>query len=136
MIAITTGCREGEIAALEWKYINFDKRTITIEQSLTEVVEKGLVLKTTKNGRDRIVSIPDSLVETLKTHKAKRNGETLAIKDKQNEEWKTITFCLQISLENPFVLIRLVSGGPDLLIKLKSRKFVFTTCDIPLPPSL
>ena len=48
MIAITTGCREGRWQGLEWKYINFDKRTITIEQSLTEVVEKGLVFKNHK----------------------------------------------------------------------------------------
>ncbi|MFE8697929.1 tyrosine-type recombinase/integrase [Cytobacillus sp. FJAT-53684] len=87
-LAITTGARQGEIAALEWKHINTDKHTVLIEQALTEVIGEGVRLKSTKNDRNRIVSFPESLSKMLKTLKARRNEETLAIKDIQDETWK------------------------------------------------
>lgn len=85
MLAISTGAREGEIAALEWKHIDFEKRTVLIEQSLTEVVGEGVRVKTTKNERFRIVSLPDPLLKMLKKLKLQRTHEKLLIGDRR--EW-------------------------------------------------
>jgi integrase len=101
MLAITTGAREGEIAALEWKHIDMEKKTVLIEQSITEVIGKGVQLKSTKNERTRIVSLPESLVNMLKKLKAIRNEETLAIKDKQEKEWEDHYFIFANEFNKP-----------------------------------
>ena len=35
LIAISTGLRRGELCALDWKYIDLDKQTLSVEQSVT-----------------------------------------------------------------------------------------------------
>jgi len=85
LLAISTGAREGEIAALEWKHIDFEKSTVYIEQSLTEVVGEGVKLKSTKNERCRSVSLPSSLLGMLKKLKVQRTHEKLLVGDMK--EW-------------------------------------------------
>ena len=85
MLALSAGAREGEIAALEFKHINFEKGVINIEQSLTEVVGEGVKLKSTKNERYRFVSLPTPLLVMLKKLKVQRTHEKLLAGDKN--EW-------------------------------------------------
>lgn len=91
-LAITIGARQGEIAALEWKHFDFEKKTILIEQSLSETTEEGLILKATKNDRYRYVSIPKTLIPMLKNYKARQGEEQLAISDQLDENWKEHSF--------------------------------------------
>lgn len=91
-LAITTGARQGEIAALEWNHIDTEKNTLLIEQSLTEVVGKGVMVKSTKSGRIRAVSLPVSLVNMLKKLKTKQNEEQSKISDKLDKDWKDHNF--------------------------------------------
>lgn len=86
LLAISTGAREGEIAALEWKHIDFEKGTIFIEQSLTEVVGEGVRLKSTKNERCRTVSIPHHLLKLLEKFNEQSIRERDLIEDKL--EWQ------------------------------------------------
>ncbi|MCM3528306.1 site-specific integrase [Cytobacillus oceanisediminis] len=65
-LAVSTGAREGEIAGLEWKHVDFEKGTIRIEQAITEIKGKGVQIKGTKTGKDRTVSVPEKLLELLK----------------------------------------------------------------------
>ncbi|MCQ6275796.1 site-specific integrase [Bacillus sp. V3B] len=99
LLATSTGAREGEIAALEWKHIDDKKGTVLIEQSLTEVIGEGVKLKSTKNERNRVVSLPAPLLDMLKTLKAKRNAEKLAIADIW--EWKDHYFIFSNELGKP-----------------------------------
>ncbi|MDF2791270.1 MAG: hypothetical protein K0S80_4372, partial [Neobacillus sp.] len=85
LLALSAGAREGEIAALEFKHINFEKSVVHIEQSLTEVVGEGVKLKSTKNDRYRFVSIPAPLLAMLKKLKVQRTHERLLAGDKN--EW-------------------------------------------------
>ncbi|MGM0903104.1 MAG: tyrosine-type recombinase/integrase [Bacillota bacterium] len=85
LLALSTGAREGEIAALEWKHIDFEKSTVYIEQSLTEVVGEGVKLKSTKNERCRSVSLPSPLLGMLKKLKVQRTHEKLMVGDMK--EW-------------------------------------------------
>ncbi|USK41377.1 site-specific integrase [Cytobacillus firmus] len=66
LLAVSTGAREGEIAGLEWKHVDFEKGTIRIEQAITEIKGKGVQIKGTKTGKDRTVSVPEKLLEVLK----------------------------------------------------------------------
>jgi len=83
LLALSTGAREGEIAALEFKHIDFDNCKIKIEQSITPVKGKGLKVKSTKNGKERTVSVPKPLIEMLDKLHTERKKEKLKAGDKK-----------------------------------------------------
>lgn len=83
-IAVMTGAREGEIAGLEWKHIDLDKQTIVFEQTIVEEKGVGVTVRPgLKGGKDKIVSIPDSLAALLSEYKKVRKIE----KEAAQEEW-------------------------------------------------
>ncbi|MDC3412565.1 tyrosine-type recombinase/integrase [Terrihalobacillus insolitus] len=65
-VAAVVGAREGEIAALEEKHLDFKNNTITIEQALVNITGEELKLKSTKTDRARKVSAPNDLMKALK----------------------------------------------------------------------
>ncbi|NOU92246.1 tyrosine-type recombinase/integrase [Paenibacillus sp. LMG 31456] len=74
-LALMTGMRQGEILGLRWKDINFDKKIITVRQTLThygKCLKSGA--KTTSS--ERIISLPDQLISILK----KQQNEYMAFK--------------------------------------------------------
>lgn len=67
---LLTGMRRGELCGLNWDDIDFEKKKIYIQRSYSEQPRHGVVLKGTKTiGSTRLISIPDILVEELKTYK-------------------------------------------------------------------
>ncbi|SDJ77016.1 tyrosine-type recombinase/integrase [Salimicrobium halophilum] len=68
--AAVLGAREGEIAALEGKHLDFDNNAILVEQALVVAIGEGLQLKSTKTGRTRKVSVPEDLMKALKKLRA------------------------------------------------------------------
>ncbi|MBC1921947.1 site-specific integrase [Listeria grayi] len=69
-IALITGCREAELAALEWKHIDFVENEITFEQTAIMVVGEGVRIKPgTKNGETGKVDIPTWLSALLESYK-------------------------------------------------------------------
>ncbi|MEH7493593.1 tyrosine-type recombinase/integrase [Neobacillus niacini] len=84
LLAITTGARQGEIAGLEWKHIDFDKKTILIEQSITDATGVGVKVKTTKNERNRVVSLPVYLLQML----VKLNSQRTREKEQMGDHWE------------------------------------------------
>lgn len=79
VLALATGMRRGEIAALRWADIEFDVGKVRVERSL-EQTNSGLVFKApkTKAGR-RIISIPPSIVAVLRDHWRQRQEQRLAL---------------------------------------------------------
>lgn len=63
MIMMFSGLRRGELTALRWSDIDFQKKTILVTRSYNF---KQREFKTPKNGKSRIVSIPQILVDYLK----------------------------------------------------------------------
>lgn len=63
-ITLVSGCRAGEIAALESKHLHSKKNTLFIEQSMS-IDDKKLIVKSTKTDRTRSVSIPKQLMDEL-----------------------------------------------------------------------
>lgn len=83
-IAVMTGAREGEIAGLEWKHIDLDKQTVLFEQTIVEEKGVGVTVRSgLKGGKDKLVSIPDSLAALLAEYKEVRENE----KSAAQEEW-------------------------------------------------
>ncbi|MFC7321067.1 tyrosine-type recombinase/integrase [Halobacillus campisalis] len=74
-IAFVTGCREGELVAIEGRHILPEKSAIRFEQSLTQVKGEGLKVKSIKNGMDGTAAVPvelmtmiDKIVKEKKRH--------------------------------------------------------------------
>lgn len=65
-----TGCRKGEIFALNWQDIDFDNKTISITKNLTRKVKnKTYDITSTKTNTNRAIMIPDTMIELLQKYK-------------------------------------------------------------------
>lgn len=70
MIVLFMGIRRGELAGLEWKDIDFEKRFMKISRSCYDVQGFGRITKEPKTELSkRVISIPDKLLEQLQTYK-------------------------------------------------------------------
>lgn len=57
MLALATGMRRGEICALRWRSVDFDRGTVHVIESL-EQTREGIRFKPPKSGRTRAVTLP------------------------------------------------------------------------------
>lgn len=64
MLLMLSGLRRGEATALTWNDIDFDKKTISVTKSYDF---KQHEIKPPKNGKSRIVYVPELLIDYLKT---------------------------------------------------------------------
>jgi integrase len=78
-LALFTGARRGEIAALRWSGIDLDRRSATISESLTLTRGNGLSFKGTKTGAVRAIPLNTLAIEALRLQKARQNQERLRI---------------------------------------------------------
>ncbi|WP_200415987.1 tyrosine-type recombinase/integrase [Virgibacillus salexigens] len=62
-LAIVGGMRRGEILAITEKEINGNE--LLIHRSLQHTKDKGLVLKPTKTGEERTITLPDGIIQEL-----------------------------------------------------------------------
>lgn len=64
-----TGMRKGEIQALTWNDIDFDKKEITVNKTLSIKTQEEYKITTTKNYINRKVKMSKILIEVLLEHK-------------------------------------------------------------------
>ncbi len=64
LLALNTGLRFGELIALTWKDIDFEKRLLTINKAIA----KG-VLGSTKSNKNRYIPLTNSVIEMLRQRK-------------------------------------------------------------------
>lgn len=78
-LAILGGFRRGELLALTWSDIDFDKCVIDINKSLAKTKAAGAIIKTTKNkSSDRLVSVPEECIRLLKEVRAEQRVNQFA----------------------------------------------------------
>ncbi|MBV9333199.1 MAG: site-specific integrase [Candidatus Eremiobacteraeota bacterium] len=75
MLAAVTGVRRGELLALCWQDIDFERKRLVVSRSLEETKAFGLRFKAPKSGHVRVVPIADSLLAALSTHKERQNAD-------------------------------------------------------------
>lgn len=78
-LAINTGCRRGELAALEWSDINFKERAIHISKSLYKLKGEPIKAKDTKTHESRNVAIPEYCIKLLKRWQAQQTETRLKL---------------------------------------------------------
>lgn len=61
-----TGMRIGELTALTWEDVDFDKKEMTINKSIGRGVANNLYEKSTKTGVSRTISLDDETINLLK----------------------------------------------------------------------
>ncbi|TKH73217.1 tyrosine-type recombinase/integrase, partial [Bacillus cereus] len=75
LLAITTGMRLGEVLGLRWQDIDFEKHTVTINQTSGH---DNKIKKTAKtNSSKRTIPVPNETIAALKKHKILINKEKL-----------------------------------------------------------
>lgn len=67
--ALYTGCRKGELLALDWKSVDFDNNVIIIDKTLYTKLKGRYVINSTKNNLNRKIQMNKVLRETLLEHK-------------------------------------------------------------------
>jgi integrase len=78
IIGLFTGLRRGEILALRWGAIDFDRKLISVREALEETEE--IRFKTPKSAAGkRDAPMPDIVVETLRDHRKRELEQRLAL---------------------------------------------------------
>jgi integrase len=75
VLGMATGMRRGELLALAWTDIDFDRATLEVSKSLEETKKHGLRIKTTKSGETRRFSVPADVLDMLREHKQEQQRQ-------------------------------------------------------------
>jgi integrase len=90
-LALTTGMRHGEMAALRWSDINFDDRSLKIERTVQRLEQRFVEgePKTRKSARE--IMLPQITIDALQRHRIKQQEELA----RAGIEWREqgLVFC-------------------------------------------
>lgn len=92
-LALATGCRRGELLALEWTDIDWKKRVLSITKSVEET-KKGLRLKCPKPKKFRACTLPRTTVEVLRKFR-KKSCHRLVFPDPRGK-WRSPAYVSQL----------------------------------------
>jgi integrase len=68
LVAVMTGLRRGELLALKWQGVNFERSRLVVSESVEETKRFGIRLKPPKSGKVRVIPLADDLLEPLRAH--------------------------------------------------------------------
>jgi len=81
-LLLVTGCRRGEIAALQWDNVDLDKGIIHIKQAAVYTPSTGIVVKQPKTlSSVRKIKLPASTIELLKNYRKYWLAEKIKVGD-------------------------------------------------------
>lgn len=83
LLAALCGLRRGEVLALRWEDVDFERGLLQVRRSL-ETTCLGLQLKDTKTGRARAVAVPAQVLQVLRAHRRRQVEERL----RAGEAWQ------------------------------------------------
>ena len=85
LLLLLTGMRREEAMGLEWKDIDFDRSLIHIMRTSQYVAHKGILTGNTKTiSSERVIKVPQTLIEDLKYYREWQNKE----RDKVGDRWE------------------------------------------------
>ena len=65
-LLIDSGIRRGECCGLQWKYVDFQRNTITVAGNLCYTKDAGVYLDTPKNGKTRTIDVDPEIMQMLR----------------------------------------------------------------------
>jgi integrase len=74
VLAAATGCRRGELLALQWSDMDEGTSEISVSKSL-EQTKAGLRIKSTKSEKPRHFSVPEWALEVLRAHRQEQQHD-------------------------------------------------------------
>jgi integrase len=74
VLAASTGCRRGELLALQWTDLDLGTGLLSISKSL-EQTKAGLRVKSTKSEEPRRLGVPEWALEVLREHREKQDSD-------------------------------------------------------------
>ena len=77
-LAVVLGARRGELCALRWSHINFERGEILVAGSVIYVPGQPLIDKDTKTHAERRVAVGADTLEALRTHRIRAAETALA----------------------------------------------------------
>lgn len=78
MLGVLCGLRRGEILALRWRHVDFERRQLSVSQSV-EQTKQGIRLKQPKSGKSRTVALSATVLEVLRQHRLCQAEELLRL---------------------------------------------------------
>jgi integrase len=78
-VAATTGARRGEVCGLQWRDVDTERSRLTIRRAVVYTPATGIVVKSPKTKKSRVVGLDGGTVESLRGHWAKTHGNALAV---------------------------------------------------------
>ena len=82
-LAATTGMRRGELCAIRWRDIDFDKCSLSISKSVI-VVRGGTAEKPTKTGTTRVITLDPTTLRTLVAARRMASERALVVESRSN----------------------------------------------------
>jgi integrase len=85
-LAVTTGMRRGELGALTWDSVDFDRGVVTVRQAVGEDRFGHRFVKGTKSNRQRTVPLNTLAVAALRRHRANQAEEKMLHRDVYDDQ--------------------------------------------------
>ncbi len=86
LLALKGGLRRGEILALRWQDIDFDRKALSVRRSLVRSREGQRIQETKTSGSRRVVALSDDVMEALKRHREEQTGERALFKEAYEDQ--------------------------------------------------
>ena len=81
-LALSTGCRRGELMGMKWSDIDFSTGILTVSRSNYKLTgDKEVRSKSTKTGKSRRIMLPSYCLSMLKRYRAEQTGLQLRLGD-------------------------------------------------------
>lgn len=103
-LAMFTGCRRGELIALEWSDFNFEDSTVSITKSTCRVDGKNITKTTKTKGSIRLIAIPHVVTDMAKRWKINQMQQRL----QSGSQWEGSDYVFiqingkQMGLDTPY----------------------------------
>ena len=85
LLALSTGCRRGEAAALMWRSIDFEAGAVTFAVAAKQV-HREVITGRTKSGKVRVVTLGQNAVDELRAWRATQAEQLLRLGIRQNAD--------------------------------------------------
>jgi integrase len=85
-LAVATGMRRGELGALTWDSIDFDRSVVTVRQAIGEDRFGHRFVKGTKSNRQRTVPLSALAIMALRRHRASQAEEKMLYRDVYDDQ--------------------------------------------------